>query len=33
MITYILSIIGISASALLLYWLAGKLADYFDEVE
>jgi hypothetical protein len=30
MTTYILSIIGISASAIALYWLAGWLADYFD---
>jgi len=30
MTTYIFSIIGIGASALLLFWLAGKLADYFD---
>ena len=30
MTTYIFSIIGTIAGALLLYWLAGKLADYFD---
>ena len=30
MTTYIISIIGIGAGALILYWLAGVLADYFD---